>query len=164
MFPAILQTSRDWDKEGLQSMEKMERPIKAFGEIVLRVKNLPTMQEFYENVIGLELLQRFEEEAVFFKVAPGYAGHTQVLGLFAESTPPDHHSLRFTGLDPERTTIHHFAFAIGLADFALEKERLEKLGLVVETQEFEWVHWRSLYVPDPEGNLVELVCYDASVQ
>jgi catechol 2,3-dioxygenase-like lactoylglutathione lyase family enzyme len=96
-------------------MDKLERPIKAFGEIVLRVKNLQTMQEFYENVIGLELLQRFEEEAVFFKVAPGYAGHIQVLGLLVESTPPDHRSLKFTGLDPERTTIHHFAFAIGLA-------------------------------------------------
>jgi catechol 2,3-dioxygenase-like lactoylglutathione lyase family enzyme len=145
-------------------MDHLERPIKALGEIVLRVKNLQAMQEFYENVIGLELLQRFDEDAVFFKVAPGYAGHTQVLGLFAGSIPPDHRSLQFTGLDPESTTLHHIAFAIGLADFAPEKERLEKLGLVVETQEFEWVHWRSLYVADPEGNLVELVCYDASVQ
>ena len=102
--------------------------------------------------------------AVFFKVAPGYAGQTQMLGLFAESMPPDHRSLRFTGLDPERTPMHHIAFAIGLADFRLEKERLEKLGLVVETQEFEWVHLRSMFVPDPEGNVVELVCYDASVQ
>jgi catechol-2,3-dioxygenase len=25
------------------------------------------------------------------------------------------------------------------------------------------VHWRSLYVADPEGNQVELVCYDDSV-
>jgi catechol-2,3-dioxygenase len=145
-------------------MDKSERPIKALGEFVLRVKDLQTMQKFYEHVIGLELLQRFDEDAVFFKVAPGYAGHTQVLGLFAESIPPDHRSLKFTGLDPERTALHHIAFAIGLADFAPEKERLEKLGLVVETQEFEWVHWRSLYVADPEGNLVELVCYDASVQ
>jgi catechol-2,3-dioxygenase len=151
-------------KEGIHTMDKQERPIKALGEIVLRVKNLQAMQEFYENVIGLELLQRFDQESVFFKVAPGYAGHIQVLGLFVESMPPDHRSLRFKGLDSEKTPMHHIAFAIGLADFTLEKERLEKLGLVVETQEFEWVHWRSLYVPDPEGNVVELVCYDASVQ
>jgi catechol 2,3-dioxygenase len=37
------------------------------------------------------------------------------------------------------------------------------LGLQVETAEHAWVHWRSLYVSDPEGNQVELVCYDASV-
>ena len=36
-------------------------------------------------------------------------------------------------------------------------------GLVVTTAEHGWVHWRSLYVDDPEGNAVELVCYDASV-
>jgi len=24
------------------------------------------------------------------------------------------------------------------------------------------VHWRSLYVVDPEGNVVELVCFDES--
>ena len=40
-------------------MDKLERPIKALGEIVLRVKNLQTMQEFYENVIGLEMSSWF---------------------------------------------------------------------------------------------------------
>jgi DNA-directed RNA polymerase specialized sigma24 family protein len=40
---------------------------------------------------------------------------------------------------------------------------LEALGLEVETAEHPWVHWRSLYVTDPEGNQVELVCDDGSV-
>jgi catechol-2,3-dioxygenase len=44
-----------------------------------------------------------------------------------------------------------------------EKERLEALGLQVKTAEHAWVHWRSLYMNDPEGNMVELVCYDGSV-
>jgi catechol 2,3-dioxygenase len=44
-----------------------------------------------------------------------------------------------------------------------EKKRLEALGLQVETAEHAWVHWRSLYVSDPEGNQVELVCYDGTV-
>jgi catechol-2,3-dioxygenase len=144
-------------------MEKPKRPIKALGEIVLRVKNLQTMQEFYENVIGLEILGRFDD-SVFFKIAPSYGGHTQVLGLFDESLPPDHRSRQFTGLDAQKTSLHHIAFTIGQADFSTEKERLQQLGLVVETQEHAWMHWRSMYVPDPEGNLVELVCYDASVQ
>jgi len=26
----------------------------------------------------------------------------------------------------------------------------------------KWLHVRSLYFPDPEGNLLEFVCYDAS--
>ena len=148
----------------MYKMDQRERPVKALGEIVLRVRDLKTMQDFYENIIGLELMKRFEDDVVFFKVAPGYGGHTQVLGLFRESLPPDHASRRFTRLDAQATTLHHLAFVISQADYASEKERLQQLGLEVEVQEHEWVHWRSLYVPDPEGNLVELVCYDASVQ
>ena len=143
-------------------MGKLERPIKALGEIVLRVKNLQAMQEFYENTIGLEIMQRFDY-SVFFKIAPSYGGHIQVLGLFEESLPPDHPSRQFTGLDTQKTSLHHFAFVIRQADFAKEKECLQQLGLVVETMEHKWTHWRSMYVPDPEGNLVELVCYDPSV-
>ena len=146
----------------MHKMDSSKRPIKALGEIVLRVKNLQAMQDFYENIIGLELLQRFED-SVFFKIAPSYAGHIQVLGLFDESLPPDHRSRQFTGLDGQKTSLHHIAFTIGLADFASEKERLQRLGLIVDTQEHVWTHWRSMYVPDPEGNLVELVCYDVSV-
>ena len=52
---------------------------------------------------------------------------------------------------------------MAFADFAHEKSRLEALGLEVTTAEHAWVRWRSLYVIDPEGNEVELVCYDSSV-
>ena len=55
------------------------------------------------------------------------------------------------------------AFSIALSDFESEKQRLEDCGLDVETAEHAWVHWRSLYVRDPEGNLVEFVCYDENV-
>jgi catechol-2,3-dioxygenase len=149
-------------KEIIQIMDKPERPIKALGEIALRVKDLQTMQEFYDNVIGLEFMRHFEGVS-FFKIAPGVAGHTQILALFSESQPPDHGSLKFNGLNARTTTLHHIAFTIDLADFASEKARLEQLGLDVETMEHEWVHWRSLYIIDPEGNLVELVCYDENV-
>jgi hypothetical protein len=67
------------------------------------------------------------------------------------------------GVEPEKSTLAHFAFTIPLTDFDGEKKRLEQLGLNVETAEHAWVHWRSLYVRDPEGNLVELVCYDEGV-
>jgi len=43
------------------------------------------------------------------------------------------------------------------------RQRLEALGLAVTTAEHGWVRWRSLYVEDPEGNMVELVCYDRSI-
>lgn len=134
-----------------------QRAIKALGEMALRVGDLESMQHFYEEVINLELMARFSH-AVFFKIAEGYGGHTQILALFDRSGEAD-----YQGLDPQKTTVDHLAFTIPLAEFDGEKRRLEKHGLNVETAEHAWVHWRSLYVRDPEGNLVELVCYDEDV-
>ncbi len=134
-----------------------QRAVKALGEIALHVKDLYLMQRFYEEVIGLELMKRFPH-AAFFKIAEGYGGHTQILALFDRAQEADHR-----GVEPEESTIDHFAFMIRLKDFDGERKRLEQLGLNVETAEHTWVHWRSLYVRDPERNLVELVCFDESV-
>ncbi len=143
-------------------MNNPPRPIKALGEVVLRARNLEAMREFYEKTVGLEVLERYEN-MVFFQIAPDYAGHTQILGVFAESGSADHHSLTYAGLDHAKSPLHHFALTLSLSDFEAEKERLRKLGLELDTAEHPWTHWRSLYFPDPEGNVVEFVCYDASV-
>jgi len=58
---------------------------------------------------------------------------------------------------------HTQVLALFDRDLEREKKRLESLGLQVETAEYAWVHWRSLYVTDPEGNQVELAFYDANV-
>jgi catechol-2,3-dioxygenase len=131
--------------------------VRGLGEIALRVNNLDAMQKFYEEVIGLPLMTRFPN-AAFFKIADGYGGHTQVLALFDRSNSPG-----YRGTDAAASTIDHIAFEIPLADFPDELKRLEALGIEVETAEHAWVHWRSLYVTDPEGNQVELVGYDGSV-
>jgi len=131
--------------------------VRGLGEIALRVNNLDAMQQFYAEVIGLPLIARFPNYA-FFKIAEGYGGHTQVLVLFDRSQSPG-----CRGTDATTSTIDHIAFEVPLADFGDELTRLKGLGLQVETAEHAWVHWRSVYVSDPEGNLVELVCYDASV-
>ena len=145
-------------------MSETTRPIKALGEVVLRVRNLEAMQEFYEKVVGLELLERYENMMAFFRIAPDYEGHTPTLALFDQSDEADHRSLHYTGVDPEKSPLHHIAFTISASDYETEKQRLQNLGLDVETGEHAWVHYRSLYITDPEGNVVEFVCYDASVQ
>jgi len=144
-------------------MNESTRPIKALGEVVLRVRNLDAMQEFYAKVVGLELLERFENIMVFFRIATDYGGHIQSLALFDQSGEADHRSRHYTGVDPEKSPLHHIASTISLSDYETEKERLRNLGLDVETGEHAWVHYRSLYITDPEGNVVEFVCYDTSV-
>jgi catechol 2,3-dioxygenase len=106
----------------------------------------------------LPLISRFPN-SVFFKIADGYGGHAQVLALFDRAKGPG-----YRGTEAATSTIDHIAFEIALTDFADERKRLEALGLQVETEEHAWVRWRSLYVSDPEGNQVELVCYDGNMQ
>ena len=133
-------------------MDQHNSRIGGLGEVALRVNDLARMTDFYAERIGLEVIKRFPH-AVFFKIAEGFHGHTQVLALFDRK-----------GDEPElevgqsTTTLDHFAFAIAAADYEAEKARLESAGLEVTTAYHEWVGWRSLYVQDPEGNEVELVC------
>ena len=136
-------------------MNKSDHPrrVKGLGEVSIRVRDLDAMQKFYEEVVGLEVLRR-EESFVFFKVAEGYGGHTQNLALFEAGEE----------LSEEKTTLHHIALNVSLEDFESEKRRLEDLGLRVNATVHEWLHVRSLYFPDPEGNSLEFVCYDESVQ
>ena len=145
-------------------MSETTRPIKALGEVVLRVRNLDTMQEFYEKAVGLELLERYENTMAFFRIAPDYEGHTPSLALFDQSDEADHQSRHYDGFDPDKSTLHHIAFTISASDYEAENQRLQNLGLDVETVEHAWQHYRSLYITDPEGNVVEFVCYDASVR
>ena len=136
---------------------ELRTAVRGLGEIALRVNNLDVMQRFYQDVIGLPLMTRVPNCA-FFKIADGYEGHTQVLALFDRSGSPD-----YRGPEAATSTIDDIAFEIALDDFTAARQRLEDLGLTVETTEHAWVHWRSLYVSDPEGNRVEFVCYDGSV-
>ncbi len=135
--------------------------IKGLGEVSIRVRDLDTMQQFYAEVIGLEVLRR-EESYVFFKIAEGYGGHTQNLALFdagnlgfIETKAPQ--------VEPDTTTLHHIALNVAREDFETERKRLDDLGLRVEAVDHPWLHVRSLYFSDPEGNLLEFVCYDESV-
>ena len=142
-------------------MNKPTGRIKGIGEVSIRVNDLERMRKFYQDVLGLEVLRQ-AEGFVFFKVAEGFGGHTQNLALFVaeESWLLEDKS---TQLSSEMTTLHHIAFNVSLEDFQSERERLENLDIKVHATEHEWLHVRSLYFSDPEGNLLELVCYDQRV-
>ena len=143
-------------------MNKSDRRVKGLGEVSVRVKDLDAMQKFYEEVVGLEVLRR-DESFVFFKIAEGYGGHTQNLALFQAENRYllENKSIE---LNPEQTTLHHIALNISLEDFESEKMRLDGLGLKVNATVHEWIHVRSMYFYDPEGNHLEFVAYDDTVR
>jgi catechol 2,3-dioxygenase-like lactoylglutathione lyase family enzyme len=136
---------------------------KRLGEIVLRTTKLNAMIAFYRDIIGLHEYQVFEK-ACFLQIADDLPGHPQLLVLFDASIasngpgePP------FAGHDTWHSPLHHFAFAVDLADFASEQERLAGLGYELRTATHLPMQWRSFYLYDPDGNVVEYVCHDTSI-
>src|SRR6185436_2048717 len=143
-------------------MNKSDRRVKGLGEVSIRVRNLDAMHKFYEEVIGLEVLRR-DESFVFFKIAEGYGGHTQNLALF-EASNTMFLDNKAEQLNSQETTLHHIALNITLEDFESEKMRLESFGAKGGCDCTRVaLRFRSLYFADPKVNLLEFVCYDASV-
>jgi catechol 2,3-dioxygenase-like lactoylglutathione lyase family enzyme len=142
-------------------MNNSTRRIKGLGEVSIRVQDLDVMEKFYIDVVGLEVLRK-EQSFVFFKIAEGYGGHTQNLALF-DAKERTFHVNKSIELNPESSTLHHIALNVDLDDFEIEKERLAGLGLDIQVVDHPWIHVHSLYFSDPEGNLLELVSYDAKL-
>ena len=126
--------------------------VRALGEVVLRTGRLDEMRAFYRDIIGLEVMRVFEDGMTFFRLAPGFEGHTAVLALF-----PLDRGEGWRGHEQPRSTLHHFALSIPHAEHAAALAALTARGLEPWTAFHEWVGWHSVYVKDPDGNTVELV-------
>jgi catechol 2,3-dioxygenase-like lactoylglutathione lyase family enzyme len=136
---------------------------KRLGELVIRSENPEKLVKFYRQVIGLKLFASLGT-ATFLKVDDDLKGHPQLLAIFDkthEYSGPRH--MQRDKADSGAGTLHHFAFALDAKGFALERDRLLNMGIELEFGEHPSFGWRSIYLHDPDGNSLELVCYDASV-
>ena len=141
----------------------MQIPRKRLGELVIRSKQPEVLVAFYREAIGLEPFATLGS-ATFLKIDDDFEGHPQLLAIFDkehEYSGPLH--MQTGRADSQSGTLHHFAFALDAADFDAERERLQGMGIAVEPGEHRQFGWRSLYMHDPDGNSVELVCYDAAL-
>ncbi len=140
----------------------LKNKIKGLGEVILLVNNITIVKQFYSDIIGLEIIAQ-EENFVFFKIADGIAGHPQVLGLFDNSIPTEFGQIRDS---PEinKSSLHHFALEIDLTDYESIIKDLIKSGIEFKTRIFNWIQWKSIYLLDPEMNVVELVCFDSTIE
>ncbi|MCB9865235.1 MAG: VOC family protein [Phycisphaerales bacterium] len=151
-------------------------PITGVAEIVLSVRDLPRMRQFYMDVLGFPVLGQSchergpdadpdgEPTIAFLIIAPadtplGRNNHPTLLVLidyrrhvFARP--------RFDGHDVRRSTLNHLAFEISLEDYAAHRDRLAALGLDPQTTTFPAMTARALFFKDPEGNQLELICHD----
>lgn len=131
-------------------------PIRGWAEVALRVRDLEQMLTFYRDVVGLDVAR--QDENMAFLVVPG-TDEPQSLALFDGSIAADVPSINFSSIEPDKGSLHHFAFAIPREAHDAERDRLEALGLAVRIQHHAWANASSLFFSDPEGNVVEFVSY-----
>jgi catechol 2,3-dioxygenase-like lactoylglutathione lyase family enzyme len=147
--------------------------IMGIAEIVLNVRDLPAMRDFYREVLGFRVLSEACHER---GIEPDPDGEPTIvfLTIHETDTPLGRHGQmlalidfrrhvfakeRFDGHEPTRSTLNHLAFEIRPEDYEAEKERLDKLGLNPRPATFPAMAARALFFNDPEQNLLELICH-----
>lgn len=138
---------------------------RVIGEIAIRCADLEAMANFYRHIVGLEVLEEFPDDGVFFSLGASYGGHTAVLALFRDTA--GRRELHAIGdRAPEtgpRSFLNNIALAVCFAEQDAVMRWYDQHNLPYRVQTFGWVGWRGIFTNDPEGNTVELVAHNAGL-
>jgi catechol 2,3-dioxygenase-like lactoylglutathione lyase family enzyme len=125
--------------------------VRGLAEVVLWVHDMERALGFYSGVLGLTRISPPERPSpVFLRAGDPAVAVPQMLVLV--QLPPD------AGPFLRPRTLHHLALEVAPEDFDAEKVRLEGLGFSVRGGQHPVIPSRTLYVDDPEGNEVEIIC------
>ncbi len=150
--------------------------ILGIAEIVLNVNDLPKLREFYTKSLGFSLYgeatsedpaepnQTGESTICFLKVANsdtplGRAVHPPFLVLIDYKRHATA-KRRFTELDQTKSGFNHMAFEIATEAYDGWLAKLKAQGIEPFETEFENVQAKAMFIKDPEGNSVELICHE----
>jgi catechol 2,3-dioxygenase-like lactoylglutathione lyase family enzyme len=123
-------------------------PVTGVSELVLEVVDLEAAEAFYAGVLGLPVVDRWPDREAIWVMA---GGRTRI-GLWRPQV----------GLAGGRGGLHvHFALHIAETDYDAAVERLRAKGMEIQEIAFEGAG-RSVYVDDPDGNVVELWTWDVA--
>ena len=125
--------------------------------IVIRAKNAPLMIDFYKNILGCAVERDMSAE---FGLTQLRAGRSLIDIVSVDSILG-----RKGGPAPESTgnNLDHFCLQIEKIDEAILTEFLVKQNVAVSDFERRYGaegYGRSIYIKDPEGNVVELKSVD----
>ncbi len=116
----------------------------------VEVAELARAERFYTGVLGLAVAANLGDQVLL-------ECGGQNLALFEVPRPPMTPQARAALIAHPLGRGHH-AFRVSAHDFADAKQRLAAAG--VETaQPIDWGDHDCMYFLDPDGNLLELVCY-----
>jgi catechol 2,3-dioxygenase-like lactoylglutathione lyase family enzyme len=125
-------------------------PVTGVSELVLEVVDLAAAEAFYAGVLGLPVVERWEQrEAVWV-----LAGDRTRIGLWRPQV----------GIAGGRGGVHvHFALHVPVEAYDAAVARLRQHGCDPEERRFElYDDSRAAYVTDPDGNVVELWTWDVA--
>lgn len=121
--------------------------VQALGHVVLKVRNMEQAEAFYNGVLGLPIATRMTEpfEMTFFTLGNHHDFAVMAVGDAAADA------------DPGSVGLFHVAFKIGDSlDQLLEAKReLAEQGIGTD-MEMDHTVTKSLYLHDPDGNMVEV--------
>ncbi len=120
--------------------------IRELGHVVLKVRDLERSARFYQDVLGLKEVARHDGQMAFFSI--GEKHHDlAILALGPGAPAPDAFAVG----------LYHVAFKVGdsLEELRAAKARVEKHGAPILGMSDHTVT-QSLYLADPDGNMVEL--------
>ena len=125
--------------------------IRGVAEVVLAVHDLEQAMAFYRDVLGLRLIEKPAGVVpVFLAAGADQAPIPQMVVLvpLPAGAPP---------FAPPRT-LHHLALELAPEDFDAEAARLTGLGYPFRAGKHPVLPSRTMYLNDPDGNEVELIC------
>ena len=128
----------------------MAIPVTGVSELVLEVVDLEASEAFYSGLLGLPVVERWEDRDAIWLMA----GDRTRIGLWRPQV----------GLELGRGGVHvHFAMHIAPADYDAAVAELRAKGAEVAEHEFGiYRHSRAAYLMDPDDHLVELWTWDVA--
>ena len=129
----------------------MMTQIRGIAEIVLNVHDQAASLRFYRDLFGLTPISPLDRPGpIFLQVGPGQIGIPQMIVL----VPLPQGAAAFA---PPRT-LHHLALEVAPEDFDGIASMLRERGYTTRTGQHPVIPSRTLYVDDPDGNEVEIIC------
>ncbi len=126
--------------------------ISGIAEIVLWSQDKHKAVAFYRDLLGLEVISPPELPNVFLKAGDGAAGIPQMVVIVP--MPPE------IAAQPRGGQLHHLAFELPADLFDDQEQALRAAGYEPRGGTHPVLASRTIYIDDPDGNEVELICQD----
>lgn len=119
--------------------------IQALGHVVLKVRSRERAEQFYHGLLGIPVATRWDENGMTFFTLGNH--HDFAVVEMGDDAPAP---------DPESPGLAHVAFKVGnsLDDLREWAAMLDSAGVV--QRRTDHTVSQSLYILDPDGNVVEL--------